>query len=251
MLLRQDYAPTKERARPPARIFAWCRRQAVLAPRHSCHFFAGIKNLWSNKKTLTLKLRMAASWGACLWMALKTGKKQLFFACYVSAVIKFLWSNTKTLTRKLDNGRILGSAHLDGAEDRQKTCAFCFPLFCRYQDFVEQHQDTDPEVDNGRIMGSASLDGAQDRQKIDVLCMPLLCTPLGVLLKSTTCANNQGCRDHFTASSHVAEDRHSTKTGVLAPWHSVCRMQLTSVVRASTECDVVPKGAIPFCAFAH
>ena len=54
-----------------------------------------------------------------------------------------------------------------------------------------------------------------------------------------------------TASSHGEEDRHSTKTGVLAPWHSVCRMQVTSVVLASTECDAVPKGAIPFYAFAH
>ena len=70
-------------------------------------------------------------------------------------------------------------------------------------------------------------------------------------LKSSTCANNQGYCDHQTASSHGAEDRHSTKIGVLAPRHSVCRMQVTSVVRASTECDAMPKGAIPFYAFAH
>ena len=48
-----------------------------------------------------------------------------------------------------------------------------------------------------------------------------------------------------------AEDRHSTKTCLSAPRHSVCRVQVTSGVRASTKCDAVLKGAIPFCAFAH
>ena len=155
------------------------------------------------------------------------------------------------LDPQVENGRIMGSASPDGAEDRQKTGVFCLPLFCRYQDFVQQHQDNDPQVNNRRIMGSASLDGAEHRQKTGVLCMPLFCRPLGVLLKSSTCANNQGCCDHLTASSHGAEDRHSTKTVVLAPRHSVCWMQVTSVVRASTQCDAVPKGAIPFYAFAH
>ena len=70
-------------------------------------------------------------------------------------------------------------------------------------------------------------------------------------LKSSTCANNQGCCDHLTASSHGAEDKHSTKICVLAPHHTVCRMQVTSVVRASTECDALPKGAIPFYNFVH
>ena len=45
------------------------------------HFSAGIKNFWSNKKTLTLKLRMAASWAAHFGVALKTDKKQVCFAC--------------------------------------------------------------------------------------------------------------------------------------------------------------------------
>ena len=49
------------------------------------------------------------------------------------------------------------------------------PLFCRYPDFVEQHQDTDSQADNGRIMGSASLDGAEDRQKTGVFCFPPFC----------------------------------------------------------------------------
>ena len=70
-------------------------------------------------------------------------------------------------------------------------------------------------------------------------------------LKSNTCANHQGCCNHQTAFSHGAEGRHSTKRGVLAPKHSVCKMQVTRGVRASTECDAVPKGAIPFYAFAH
>ena len=36
-------------------------------------------------------------------------------------------------------------------------------LFCRYQGFVEQHQD--PQVEDGRIMGSAFPHGTEDRQK--------------------------------------------------------------------------------------
>ena len=38
-------------------------------------------------------------------------------------------------------------------------------LFCRYQGFVEQHQDPDPQVEDGSIMGSAFLHGVEDRQK--------------------------------------------------------------------------------------
>ena len=53
------------------------KKEGVLAPQHTCHLSAGIKNLWSNKKTLDLKLRMAASWAAHLWMVPKTGKKQV------------------------------------------------------------------------------------------------------------------------------------------------------------------------------
>ena len=41
------------------------------------HRSVGIKILWSNTKTLTLKLTMAASWAAHLWMVLKTSKKQV------------------------------------------------------------------------------------------------------------------------------------------------------------------------------
>ena len=71
-------------------------------------------------------------------------------------------------------------------------------------------------------------------------------------LKFSTCAKNQGCYDHQTASSHGAKLTQAfNKTGVLAPRHSVCRMQLTSVLRASTKCGAVAKGAIPFYAFAH
>ena len=77
------------------------KKTGVLAPRHTRHFSAGIKNLWSNKKTLTLKLRIAASLAAHLWMALKTGKKQVCFACHFSAGIKILWSNTNTLNLEL------------------------------------------------------------------------------------------------------------------------------------------------------
>ena len=32
-----------------------------------------------------------------------------------------------------------------------KTTVFCMPLFCRYQDFVEQHEDPEPEAEHGHI----------------------------------------------------------------------------------------------------
>ena len=125
------------------------------------------------------------------------------FACHFSAGLKILWSNTKTLNLKVSmaaSKTTVGSASLAGAEDTQKKRCVLHAIFLqapRYFALVNH------------------------REK----------------LKSSTCANNQGCCDH--------------QTGVLAPRHSVCRMQVTSVVHASTECDTVPKGAIPFYAFAH
>ena len=50
-----------------------------------------------------------------------------------------------------------------------------------------------------------------------------------------------------SASLDGAEDRQ--KRGVLAHRHIVRTME--DVVHASTECDVVLQGAIPFYAFAH
>ena len=196
-----------------------------------------------------------------IWMALKTGKQQVCCACDFFVGIKAEFRRRADATaarlRAIQRACATTSPYLRMALKtgiRKNRCVGApahVPLFCRYQELVEQQEDPNPQVENGRIMGSASLDGAEDRQKTGVLCMPLFCRPLGVLLKSSTCANNRGCCDHLTASSHGAEDRHSTKTGVLAPRHSVCRMQVTSVVRASTECDAVLKGAIPFYAFAH
>ena len=88
---------------------------------------------------------------------------------------------------------------------------------------------------------------------------------------------------HQTASSHGAEDRHSKKQACCRPAHFCAGMkslwstlwmttllrhspkatrkrravsshgegESRNVVRASTACDAVPKGAIPFYAFAH
>ena len=105
------------------------------------------------------------------------------------------------LDPQVDNGHITGRAPVDGAEDRPKKGVFCSRLLCRYQDVVEQRQDTNPEVENSHISGSASLDGVEDRQKTNVLSMPFFCRPLGVVLKASTCAKNQGCFDHLTGQA--------------------------------------------------
>ena len=205
----------------------------------ACDFPAGIKAQLRRKADATAA-RLRASQRACtttsppLSMALKIGIQKN--RCVGAPPhVPLLYTYQKFVEQQedfdpqVDNGRIMGSALLDGAKDRQKAGVFCFSVVCRYRDFVEQHQDTDPQVDNGRIMGSASLDCAEDRQKTGVLCIPLFCRPLGVVLKSSTCANNQACCDHLTASSHGDKDGHSTKTSVWAPRHSVCRMQVTSL----------------------
>ena len=121
---------------------------------------------------------------------------------------------------------------------------FCLPLFCRYQDFVEPHQDPDPQVHNGRIMSSASLDGAEERQKTGVFCLPHFCrfsAQVQHLCQKPMLRPLDGIfawrrRPAFNKNKCVGAQAHS---------------QITTVVRATTECDIVPKGANPFYAFAH
>ena len=48
-------------------------------------------------------------------------------------------------------------------------------LFCRYQGFVEQHQDPDPQVEDGRIMGSALCMALKTGKKKGVFYLPLFC----------------------------------------------------------------------------
>ena len=82
--------------------------------------------------------------------------------------------------------------------------AFCNEFFCRYQDFVEQHVDLDPQISKLSMAASKTAVGS--------------------------------------ASLDGAEDRQ--KTAVLARRQSVRRMEVTSVVHASTQYDTVPKGRL-------
>ena len=94
------------------------------------------------------------------------------------------------------------------------------PLFCRYQEFVEQPEDPDPQVENGRIMGSAFVHGAEDRQKTGVFCLPLLCTSptessctfTALRRWATGCSMAISCFRMGSAFLHGAQD--SRKTGV-------------------------------------
>ena len=60
------------------------------------------------------------------------------------------------------------------------------PLFCRYQDFVEQHEDREPQGEHGRIKDHCGLWAVhlwmapKTGKKTRVLCMPLFYTPLGI-----------------------------------------------------------------------
>ena len=89
------------------------------------------------------------------------------------------------------------------------------PLFCRYQEFVQQQEDPDPQVENGRIMGSAFLHGAEDRQKTSVFCSPLFCrsptdnscTFTAFRRWATDCSMAIGCFTMGSTFLHGAEDQ--------------------------------------------
>ena len=153
-------------------------------------------------------------------MALITGKKEVCCACDFSVGIK------AQLRRKADaTAARLRASQRTGATTKphlrmvletciQKNRCVHVPLFCRYQEFVEQQEDPDPQVENGCIMGSASLNGAEDRQKTGVFCLPLFCRYQGFVEQHQD-PNPQvdNGRIMGTASLDGAED--GQKSGVL------------------------------------
>ena len=104
-------------------------------------------------------------WPVHIWVALKTGKKQVCCAYDFSAGIKaeFRRKADATAARLRASQRACAttSPHLRMAlmtgiqKNRCVGAPAHVPLFCRYQEFVEQQEDLVPQVENGRIMGSA------------------------------------------------------------------------------------------------
>ena len=73
-----------------------------------------------------------------VWMALKTGKKEVCSACHFSAGIKISWINTKTLNLKLSmaaSKTTVDCASVDGAKDMQKNGCFVLAPFVQVSRF--------------------------------------------------------------------------------------------------------------------
>ena len=106
------------------------------------------------------------------------------------------------------------------------------PLFCRYQEFVE-YADWDPRWATGEQIG--------DLKRMGESMTPDLRSTRWLQWKHAVVDNSV---QTFTKSYKKKKDFRQTASRMV-------RTTVTSVVRAGAECDAVPKGAIPFHAFAH
>ena len=88
---------------------------------------------------------------------------------------------------------------------------------CRYQHFVDEgcaRRIAQADLLAGEATNSAYLAGTEERQKRGVLCMRFFRRYQGRIQKKSGCycgktaRQSKSVRDHQTASSHGAEERH-------------------------------------------